>query len=129
MDGQFLLDTNVAIALLEGDAAVLRHLGQETRVLLSTVVLGELYYGARKSSCVEDNLARIHRLAASTVVLGCDLTTAYQYSVIKNQLRLKGRPIPENDIWLAAIAMQYDLAMVSRDKHFGEVDGLTWEQW
>ncbi|HUT12225.1 MAG TPA: PIN domain-containing protein [Thermoguttaceae bacterium] len=76
MDGKFLLDTNVAIGLLKGDGSILRHLEQETRVLLSTVVLGELYYGARKSTRVEDNLARIHRLAANTVVLGCDLALA-----------------------------------------------------
>jgi tRNA(fMet)-specific endonuclease VapC len=44
-------------------------------------------------------------------------------------LRIKGRPIPENDIWIAATARQHDLTLVSRDRHFAEVDNLRWEQW
>jgi tRNA(fMet)-specific endonuclease VapC len=54
---------------------------------------------------------------------------ARQYGVIKNALRAKGRPIPENDIWIAAIAMQYHLTLVARDGHFQEVDGLVVGQW
>ena len=62
-------------------------------------------------------------------MLPCDTATAQQYGDIKNQLRAKGRPIPENDIWIAAIAMQYQLTLVARDGHFHEVDGLQVETW
>jgi len=129
MSGEFLLDTNVVISLLQGEESIRERLAENRRVLLSTIVLGELYYGARKSGRVEENLTRINRLAVATVVLGCDIITAHEYSVIKNELRLKGRPIPENDIWLAAIARQYDLILVSRNKHFAEVQELALEQW
>lgn len=129
MSGEFLLDTNVVISLLQGEESIRERLAENRRVLLSTIVLGELYYGARKSGRVEENLTRINRLAVATVVLGCDIITAHEYSVIKNELRLKGRPIPENDICLAAIARQYDLILVSRDKHFAEVQELALEQW
>lgn len=64
-----------------------------------------------------------------SIVLGCDAETARRYGEVKNGLRQKGRPIPENDIWIAAIALQYDLTLVARDVHFGEVDGLKVEAW
>ena len=129
MSGEVLLDTNIVIGLLAGEKAIHQRLAESPKVLLSTVVLGELYYGARKSHRVQENLARINKFAFSTVVLGCDIATAHEYGVIKNKLRLKGQPVPDNDLWLAAIARQYDLTLVSRDKHFSEVDGLAREQW
>lgn len=52
-----------------------------------------------------------------------------EYGVIKNQLRVKGRPIPENDIWIAAVARQRDLVLVSRDDHFAKVEGIKLEKW
>ncbi|RLB16513.1 MAG: VapC toxin family PIN domain ribonuclease, partial [Deltaproteobacteria bacterium] len=52
-----------------------------------------------------------------------------EYAKIKNALREKGRPIPENDIWIAAIAVQYNLTLVSRDDHFKRIDGLHTEIW
>lgn len=57
-------------------------------------------------------------------MLGCDAETARQYGEVKNRLRLKGRPLPENDIWIAALALQYDLILVTRDGHFQEVENL-----
>ena len=129
MSGELLLDTNVMIGVLSGEERIHRRLAENPRVLLATIVVGELYYGARRSHRVEENLATINRFAAGTTILGCDITTAHEYALIKNELRLKGRPIPENDVWMAAIARQYDLTLVSRDKHFAEVDRLRLEQW
>ncbi|OQY14885.1 MAG: hypothetical protein B6I32_08525 [Desulfobacterium sp. 4572_20] len=62
-------------------------------------------------------------------ILGCDLQTSREYAKIKNALREKGRPIPENDIWIAAIAVQYNLTLVSRDDHFKRIDRLHTEIW
>jgi len=61
--------------------------------------------------------------------VGCDAVTAQQYGRIKNDLRAKGRPIPENDIWIAAVAVQHGLTVVSRDDHFTEVTDLLCEVW
>ena len=55
--------------------------------------------------------------------------TARQYGIIKNQLRTRGKPIPENDIWIAAMAKQYQLTLVTRDNHFQHIHGLVIEQW
>lgn len=129
MNGRFLLDTNIVVAVFAGDAVIRRRLEQRPEVLLSVVVLAELYYGAQKSSQIDENLRQIHRLLAKSAVLPCDAGTAYEYGMVRNELRLKGRPIPENDLWLAAHARQHNLTLVSRDRHFAEVDRLKWEQW
>jgi tRNA(fMet)-specific endonuclease VapC len=129
MTGRYLLDTNVVIALFAGEVAVTDRLSDAEEVFVPTIVLGELYYGAHKSQRPQENLARIEECAARSVVLGCDSETARRYGRMKNRLRQKGRPIPENDIWIAAIARQHDLTLVARDTHFGEVDGLKVEAW
>lgn len=129
MNGKYLLDTNIVIAVFAGDPDVLEHLVQSDEVFLPTIVLGELYYGARKSTQGDTNIRRIDELAASSALLGCDLDTSRHYGRIKNNLRAKGRPIPENDIWIAAVAQQGGLTLVSRDKHFEEVDALWLEVW
>ncbi len=127
--GRFLLDTNIVIALFAEDTAVHQHLSEAGEVFVPSIVIGELYYGAHRSARVAENLARIGEFVASTTVLPCNTETAQQYGEIKNKLRAKGRPIPENDIWIAAIAMQYQLTLVARDRHFHEVDGLRVEAW
>ena len=129
MNGRFLLDTNIVIAIFANDAVVLQCLAQANEVFVSIIVLGELYYGACKSIHVEENIARIDEFAANSVVLTCDTETAHQYGNIKNSLRAKGRPLPENDIWIAAVARQYGLTLISRDSHFSEVDDLLLETW
>jgi tRNA(fMet)-specific endonuclease VapC len=129
MNGKYLLDTNIVIAIFAGDRAVLDPLAQSNDIFLPTIVLGELYYGARKSTHVDANISRIDELAASSALLGCDIDTSRHYGTIKNDLRAKGRPIPENDIWIAAVAQQHGLTLVSRDKHFNEVDGLSLQVW
>ena len=129
MNGSYLLDTNIAIAFLSREAGVKDRVEQADEILLPCIVVGELHFGARKSAKPRENLARIEELTGRVVVLDCDTETARQYGTIKYALRLKGRPIPENDIWIAAISIQYDLTLVTRDTHFAEVDGLKTESW
>ncbi len=129
MNGRYLLDTNLVIALFAEDRSVQQHLSEAGEVFISSIVLGELYYGARKSAHVETNLTRIEEFASRMSLLGCDQDTARHYGRIKNLLRAKGRPIPENDIWIAAIAEQHQLVLAARDGHFQEVEGLSVEVW
>jgi tRNA(fMet)-specific endonuclease VapC len=128
MPGKVLLDTNVVIAFFSGEKAVTHHVVQ-SELFVSSTVLGELYFGARKSAQAASNEMRIEEFASSASVLSCDAETARHYGQIKDRLRLKGRPIPENDIWIAACAVQYDLPLATRDDHFKEVDGLRIESW
>ncbi|RKO65748.1 MULTISPECIES: type II toxin-antitoxin system VapC family toxin [Desulfofundulus] len=129
MSGKFLLDTNIVIALFAGDESVQEKLMEANKVFVPCIVLGELYYGAHKSSQVEKNLARLAEFASSSTVVACDTGTAREYGLIKDQLRKKGRPIPENDIWIAAISRQYDFVLVTRDVHFSEIEDLKIEKW
>ncbi len=129
MSGRYLLDTNVIIALFAGEPAVRDNLAQADEVFVPSIAIGELCFGARKSERAKENLARIDAFAGTSVVLGCDTETARQYGAIKNTLRIKGRPLPENDIWIAAIANQHNLALVTRDAHFGEVANLQVTPW
>jgi len=129
MSGRYLLDTNIVIALFADEPAVTDRLRDAKEVFIPSIAIGELYYGARRSSRVKENVTRIDAFAASNVVLSCDTETAHQYGEIKNKLRQKGHPIPENDIWIAAIALQHDLTLVTRDGHFEEVERLKVEPW
>ena len=129
MAGRFLPDTNIVIALFAGEAPVLHEFSNADEVFLSSVVLGELFYGARKSARTAENVARVDTFAASNAVLPCDVDTSRQYGDVKEALRAKGKMIPENDIWIAATALQHGLILATRDTHFNDVDGLSVVNW
>jgi tRNA(fMet)-specific endonuclease VapC len=129
MNGKRLLDTNTVIRLFAHDPAVEKRFDANPDVILPIFVVGELYYGAQKSRSVQETCEKIDMFAAKIEVLGGDLRTAYECGEIKNELRAKGRMIPENDLWIAALARQRDLTVVSSDRHFAEVDNLRWESW
>jgi len=129
MNGKHLLDTNIVIALFANDSAVKENLAKADEVFVPSIAVGELCFGARKSARVEENLKRIDEFVANSVVLGCDAETARRYGEIKNALRVKGHPIPENDIWIAAIALQHNLTLATRDTHFGEIEKLAVTTW
>lgn len=129
MAGRFLLDTNAVIAVFGGRKSVREQYATASEVLISCVALGELYFGAERSAHVEDNRDRVDAFASANAILDCDTDTARQYALIKQSLRSKGRPIPDNDIWIAATALQHDLVLVTEDAHFAEVDALRVVRW
>jgi tRNA(fMet)-specific endonuclease VapC len=87
MDGKYLLDTNIVIALFARDASVQKHLGQADEIFLASVVLGELYYGAENAAHSETNIKRVDEFAACNAVVACDAETARKYGAIKAQLK------------------------------------------
>ena len=129
MNGRYLLDTNIVIAIFGQDASVLTNLKDASEVFVPSIVIGELYYGAYKSMRVADNILRTEEFVAKNIILGCDTATSQIYGRMKSALRAKGRPLPENDIWIAAIAEQHALTVATRDTHFSEIDGLATEAW
>ena len=129
MSGSVLLDSNFIVALFQQDPGAQSALLAAERVFGPSVALGELYYGAQKSSRREENVARVDRFAVVNEVLPPDVESARQYGAIRNALRRKGKPVPDNDIWVAAIARQHDLKLVTRDEHLREIEGLTTEDW
>lgn len=127
-DVAYLLDTNAAVALLNGDPEVnnVLHLAE---MFLPSISVGELYYGAEKSARVQENVQRIEDFVSQRNILVCDAETARWYGRIYQTLRSKGRPIPQNDVWIAAIALQHHLTLLTRDAHFNEVDNLPVQGW
>lgn len=129
MNGSYLLDTNIVIALFADEVEVKDSLASASEIFISSITVGELCYGAKKSTRSTENLERIKDFVANITVLGCDLETAYRYGEVKNKLRFKGKPLPENDMWIAAIARQYNLTLATRDAHFQEVENLQAITW
>ena len=129
MIGRYLLDTNIIIALINQDPAVIQRISENPETAISSITVGELCYGAGKSKKTTENLAKLDSLFAEMLILNCTEVTGKFYGTIKSQLRKKGRPIPENDIWIAATALQYDLTLVTRDSDFEAVDNLILESW
>ena len=124
MSGKYLLDTNIVIALFANESDVVGKIGNIDEIFIPSIVIGELYYGAEKSLRVKENCERINEFSSDSSVLNCDKETAGYYGKIKNRLKKKGRPIPENDIWIAATAFQYNLTLITRDEHFKQIEGL-----
>ena len=102
---------------------------QSNAIYLPSTVIGELYYGAYNSNRVTKNIKQIEELIESTPILDSNIVTAKEYGIIKKDLKIKGTPIPENDIWISAIAIQFDLKLAGRDDHFKYIDSLNYEEW
>lgn len=125
----YLLDTVAAIARLNKDSVFLGVLDPQGRLGIPIIVLGELFAGAENSAHVEANIKSIELLASQADVLLCDEQTARHYARIAQVLRKKGRPIPQNDMWIAALAIQHHLTLLTRDRHFSLIDGLSLKSW
>jgi tRNA(fMet)-specific endonuclease VapC len=91
--------------------------------------LGELHYGALRAQRREAQLALIRDFLQTAIVLLPDRSTSERYGQVKAELAGMGRLIPDNDIWIAAMARQFDLPAVTRDGHFAAVPALTTLAW
>jgi tRNA(fMet)-specific endonuclease VapC len=130
MNGKALIDTNIVIPFLIDEEGIrARLLSEFDEAFISTVVLGELIWGAKNSARVDENLNRIEELTVEMAVLPLDTDTAHEYGTIKHSLRVKRRPIPDNDIWVAASARQYGLELVTKDRHFQAIEKLSVVMW
>lgn len=129
MAGKYLLDTNIVIAMLDSVPSVMNAVEHAQEVFLSSTVVGELYFGAFKSRRIGENLAKLEDFLDSVAILPCDKHTAMQFGKTKSQLSLSGRPIPDNDIWIAAVAQQHGLVVVTRDAHFTHIANLLCKKW
>jgi len=119
-----ILDTNAVSALFTGDAALGKLLSGRPRHELPTIVIGEYRYGLARSRFRRTLQPLLDDLIAESVVLEVGLGTAEAYATVRERLRRRGRPIPENDVWISALAIEHGLDVVSRDAHFDFVEGL-----
>lgn len=125
---RLLLDTNAYSLLMRGHDQVAQLVRRSRELLLSIVVVGELMYGFRRGSRLERNLTDLRAFLDEphTSLVAVGSVTADRYARIAAALRAKGRPIPTNDVWIAAQAMETGADLVSADQHFGHIDGIVW---
>ena len=124
-----ILDTNAISALFIGDSNLAKVLAGSLRHHLPVIVLGEYRYGLLQSRDRARLGALLNQLERQSVVLEIDRATTRVYARVREQLRERGTPIPENDVWIAALAVQHRLPIVSKDNHFDVVPGLKRIAW
>ena len=126
---RFVLDTNIVTAFFKKEQVIGEAIHQAERVYLPITVLGELHFGARKSPHPQIHLQRITRFLLLVEVVHITQETAEIYGDIKAFLEARGQPIPDNDLWIAASALEYGLPLASRDQHFPRVPKLSVLTW
>ena len=123
---RILLDTNAYASFLAGDQAVLEALADAGTVYLSVFVLGELYAGFKGGTREIENIAILKKFISkpSVSLLDANNETAEIFGMIKNALKNAGTPIPINDVWIAAHAMEVGAVVITYDHHFTRVPGI-----
>jgi len=124
---KLLLDTNAYVELLRGSLPVANLVRSAEEIAFSMVVVGELLFGFRNGSRYEANLARLEDFLSQPWVrcLPVTRTSADRFGRIAASLRSAGTPIPTNDIWIAAQALESGAELVTFDRHFEKVRGLA----
>ncbi len=129
MSGEIALDTSVAIRFLNGNTTITKRVLELPEIILPTVVVGELLFGAENSARPLENLSVYLDFMAACVVAPLTRETASIYATTRLALKRKGRPIPMNDIWIAAQCLEHGWVLVTDDTDFDYVDGLLLENW
>ena len=123
-----LVDTNVIIRFLKGTTELFPLFDDMEKLFVSSISVGELMYGAELSKKADFNRTLYSDFCEQMNVLSVDSDIAKNYGKIKAQLKHKGRPIPENDIWIAATAVTANLCLMTADSDFENIDGLVMEK-
>lgn len=123
MNGK-LIDTNVIIRFFKGETELFSLFDDMEQLYVSSISVGELMYGAELSKKSDFNRQNYFCFCEQMKILQPDLEVAKMYGKIKSNLKAKGCPIPENDIWIAATALAANLELVTADSDFENVSGL-----
>ena len=124
-----ILDTNALSAWAEQNPSALRLIEAQPFLCLPVVVLGEFRFGllgSRKRSVIEP---RLDFLEQAVRVLDITRETATVYATVRFELKRRGKPIPENDVWIASLARQHGFSVMSQDVHFDAIPGLRRLSW
>lgn len=124
-----VLDTNALSAAADDDAAIITVLARADQIAIPVITLGEYRYGIAQSRHRASYAEWLDGLLHDCVVLDTNEATTHYYAEMTLELRQKGRPIPTNDIWIAALCRQHSLPLLSRDRHFDLVPGMKRIGW
>lgn len=112
------LDTNQAVHLLNDVPAVVAWLDTFDELHLPVTVVGELLYGALNSARATGNIAKVDALVNRWQLLGISVATSRVYAQLRLHLKARGWPVPENDVWIAALCVEHDVPLATDDAHF-----------
>ena len=124
-----ILDTNALSAFVDGDTGVGDILRRQERAAIPVIVLGEFRYGIAQSKHRSSYETWLESHLLHFEILPVTDETAVAYAALRVALKRAGRPIPANDAWIAALALQHRLPVLSRDEHFDAVPGLDRKGW
>jgi tRNA(fMet)-specific endonuclease VapC len=124
-----ILDTNGLSALAEGEPGLEPLLRRAAQVAIPVTVLGEYRYGISQSRNHIHYEQWLAEYLPSFRILEVDERTTISYSSVRGELKKAGTPIPSNDVWIAALCRQHSLPLLSRDRHFDAVSGITRFDW
>ena len=124
-----ILDTNALSAAADGDPAALEVVASAERLSVPVIVLGEYRFGIAQSRHRTDYENWLREWVAAVPVLDIDEETTHFYAAIGLELKRKGKAIPANDLWIAALCRQHALPLLSRDRHFDLVAGIQRVEW
>ena len=124
-----ILDTNALSAIADADSGIYNLIESETDLLVPLVAWGEYLFGIRQSRYRARHEQWLSESRSAFTLLGMDDETASAYADIRIALKRAGTPIPRNDLWIAASAIQYGLPVITRDSHFRRVAGLQVLTW
>ncbi|OQX27145.1 MAG: VapC toxin family PIN domain ribonuclease [Desulfobacteraceae bacterium IS3] len=124
---QILIDTNVYSHAFKGDPEIISVLQRSEMIGISTISIGELLSGFKRGALEHKNRKELEEFLNKprVRVYGIDRYTPEFYAQILEQLKKIGKPIPTNDIWIAAVALQHGLEFFTKDRHFNHISGLT----
>ena len=124
-----ILDTNAVSAFADGDMDLLEIIALAPQLSLPVIVLGEYRFGIAASRNAAGYRQWLGELVERCRVLEISEVTTHHYAEIRVALNKAGTPIPVNDAWIAALARQHDLPIISRDRHFDVVPSLRRISW
>ena len=124
-----MVDTNALYAAADDDPAVVAILARAEQMAIPVVVLGEYRYGIAQSRHRASYENWLSGLLNDCLVLDINEPTTHHYAEIVLELKRAGKPIPTNDLWIAALCRQHALPLLSRDRHFDAVAGMKRIGW
>ena len=124
-----ILDTNALSAAADRDPGALEIVAAASELALPVIVLGEYRAGIQQSRHRADYEKWLHDWIAVVSVLVIDEETTNYYAAIRVELKKAGKPIPTNDVWIAALCRQHALPLLSRDGHFDLISGIRRIDW
>jgi tRNA(fMet)-specific endonuclease VapC len=123
------LDSNIIIEVFSGNSSIADKIHQLSDFYISTIVLGELYVGINRVVNKDKHLKKLQAFLELANIIDIDQSTSVLFGEISAELYKKGKPIPTNDIWIAASIRQYNFTLITRDKHFNAISDLSIESW